>query len=93
LRVAAAGSFLVAAFDVLGGEEPNMLGSKREYDCSSQHIVMIAINGDFIRDRCDIPLGCLELSSLDLGIEGIWGFFYRVIYGQPGRRDRSEGPH
>jgi len=63
LRVAAAGSFLVAAFDVLGGKEPNMLGSKREYGSSSQHIVMIAINGDFSWDRSAISLGMFGAKS------------------------------
>src|SRR5258708_35431419 len=34
-----------------------MLGSKRKYGYSSEHIVMIAINGDFSWDRSAISLG------------------------------------
>src|SRR5258707_13282858 len=40
-----------------------MLGSKREYGCSSQHIVMIVINGDFSWDRSAISLGMFGAKS------------------------------
>src|SRR5258708_16043522 len=40
-----------------------MLGSKREYGYSSQHIVMIAINGDFSWDRSVRSLGMFGAKS------------------------------
>src|SRR5260370_25799604 len=58
-----------------------MLGSKRKYGYSSQHIVMAAKNLDSFGIDLRYPLGCLELSSLDLGIEGS-GVFFRVIHGK-----------
>ncbi len=45
-----------------------MLGSKRKYGYSSQHIVMSAKNLDSFGIDLRYPLGCLELSPLFIGM-------------------------
>src|SRR5258708_4958239 len=45
-----------------------MLGSKRKYRCSSQHIVMTAKNLDSFGIDLRYPMGCFDLSPLFIGM-------------------------
>src|SRR5258708_38245880 len=66
-----------------------MLGSKREYGCSSQHIVMIAINGDFSWDRSAISLGMFEAKSFRSWDHWDKSFFLDRQPAGTGRRHRN----